>query len=188
MEYLKRIEAIEKGVSSKDRMIFALMALFGLFMIVIPQALKNSNPVVIQTQTGAEIATTTPWKLSEARIERFTNAYLAARFQWDAKSFVDQRKQLGILTDDAVLTKLKAFEGLAQNQDARSYYVLESPPSWDGRQKIEAHVTRVLRIQSAALATPLVVRLSYMEAPVTPENPYGLRVTELDESQPGGGR
>jgi hypothetical protein len=192
MEYLKPIETLEKSVSSYQKIIIALIVLVGVTATVISYLSRESNPVLVQIDSSINLAKVESWKLSAARMEAFTRAYLGSRFEWSETTFDQKKTMLATLTDAGIFSKLKdsvnAFEAIAKNQKAASYYILEGFWFSNTDHKIEARLTRVLRIQEAALATPLIVHLTYIDAPLTPENPYGLKVSALDESEVRGDR
>ncbi len=141
----------------------------------------------IRTEKGIVLSEVEPWKLSAARIEEFSRAYLSDRFAWSENDFADKVKNLAVITSPGVITKLKdsllAFEALTHNQKAKSYYVLESFRFSNEDKKIDVQITRVIRIQAAALATPLDIEIDYSDAPLTAENPYGLVVTSVNERE-----
>jgi hypothetical protein len=187
VQYLTPLENLEKTVARDRRIIIGLFALLAVAIGFVPQIVKKSNPLLIRTEKGIVLSEVEPWKLSVARIEEFSRAYLSDRFVWSEADFADKRKNLSAITNPEILSKLKdsiqAFEALSRNQKAKSYYVLEEFHFSNEEKKIVVQMTRVLRIQSAALATPLRIEISYTEAPLSPENPYGLVVTSVDERE-----
>lgn len=191
MEYLKQNENLEESLRLSRVTVAFLALLLLLTVVILPGSVRRSNPVLVQSESGFALANVEPWRLSSVRMDAFTKAFLSARFEWSEDSFPEVKKTLSEFVDAAVLEKLKdsvqAYEGLARNQKAHCYFVLESPPIYDNEHsKIEAHVTRVLRIQNTVLATPLIIEFSYASAPITAENPYGLKVISLSESEVGG--
>ena len=185
MDYLQPIQILETTLSHYRRAVFGLLVVLGLAVVVVPKIAKESNPVLIQTESGFILSKLEPWTLAASRMEAFTKAYLTARFDWDETTFDGRRKDLASLLDGSILVKLKdstnAFEALARNQKAHSYYVYEGYGFSNAQHKIEARMIRVLRIQNAAFATPLIVRIVYSESALSAENPYGLTVSSLDE-------
>ena len=78
---------------------------------------------------------------------------------------------------------LQGLGSLSKAQQARSYFVLESWGFSNAEHKIEARIDRVIRVRSAAVATPMTVRLVVQEAPMTETNPYGLKIESLEEAE-----
>jgi hypothetical protein len=187
MEYLTPLENREKRIARDKKIIIGLFALLAVAIGLVPEIVKTSNPLLIRTEKGIVLSEVEPWKLSVARTEEFSRAYLSDRFAWSDADIIDKRKSLSAVTTPEVLSKLKdslqAFEVMAHNQKARSFYVLEEFHFSNEDKKIVVVITRVLRIQSAALATPIRIEISYRDAQLTPENPYGLVVTSVDERE-----
>ena len=189
MKYLSPIENLEKTISRDRKLILLLIALLALAVTVIPLAMKKGNPLLVRTEKGIVLSEVEPWKLSVARIEGFTRAYLSSRFEWSEADIAQKRQAVSNFVSPAVFAKLKdsivTFETLARNQKAKSYYVLEDFHFSADDHTIEAKITRVLRIQNAALATPLLVGISYSDATLSPENPFGMHATSLNEAEVG---
>ena len=187
MEYLKPIEVLEQTIARYKTILYSLVALLGLSLILVPQIVKQSNPVIVKTKDGAILAPVSAWSNSIDRLEGYTNAYLAARFNWKPETIEEKKTELKNLTTDAVFSKLKesiaAFQSLAQNQQAKSYYVLEDFSVSNASQKIEIFATRIIRIKNVAAATPLHILISYQESAITQTNPYGLAISGIDESE-----
>jgi hypothetical protein len=187
MQYLTPLENLEKKVAYGQKIIIGLVLLLALSIGYVPTVVKKSNPLLIRTETGIVLSEVEPWKLTSARIEEFTRAYLSSRFEWRDETFAQKRKSLSQIADPQVFLKLKdslqAFEAIAHNQKARSYYILENFQFSNQEQKIMVDVTRVLRIQSAALSTPLRIEINYGEASLSGENPYGLVATSINEME-----
>jgi hypothetical protein len=191
MEYLKPIEMLNQTIKRYHIGLLSLIILLGLSLIVVPEMTRNGNPLIVDTDAGAQVTHVSPWKLSVERINQFTKAYLTHRFEWAPETFSKEKSNLKVLVSDKVFAKLKesfvAFESLAQNQSAKSYYVLEDFGFANEKRIIEARVTRVLRIKDVALATPLSILINYDETSVTEANPFGLIVTAVKEVQLGSG-
>ena len=189
MQYLKPLDDLEKKIAYSNKIIIGLFFLLAVAIGLTPQIVKKSNPLLIRTEKGIVLSEVEPWKLSVARVDEFSRAYLSDRFLWSDADFSDKRKNLSVITDPQAMVKLKdsiqAFESMARNQKAKSYYVLEDFHFSNDERKITLQITRVLRIQSAALSTPLAIDISYREAPLSAENPYGLVVTAIDEREVG---
>jgi hypothetical protein len=187
MQYLTPLENLEKTVARDRRIIIGLFLLLAICLVFVPQVVKKSNPLLIRTEKGIVLSEVEPWKLSVARMEEFSRAYLSDRFVWSENDFGQKRKNLSEILSPEVNLKLKdslqAFESLTRNQKAKSYYILEEFHFSNEENKLSIQVTRVLRIQNAALATPLRIDMSYSEAPLTSENPYGLVITSLSETE-----
>ena len=187
MEYLKPIESLEKNLRFYQQMTAALIGVITLIVIILPNAAKHSNPLLIKTDQSVSLAEVSSWNLSVDRLERFAKAYLSARFEWTADNFGKKKDSLKELTSESVFSSLKtpltSFESLAQTQGAKSYYVLEDFGFSNAKKLIEAKITRVIRIKNAALATPLQITLTFDEASLSESNPFGLTVVGLDESE-----
>jgi hypothetical protein len=187
MEYLRPLENLENKVALYRKVIIGLFSLLAIALVAVPQAARKSNPLLIRTEKGLVLSEVEPWKLSVARVEEFSKAYLADRFTWSESDFGQKRTQLSQITEPLVMTKLKdslqAFEAMTHNEKARSYYVLEDFHFSNEQKKVSIQMTRVLRIRSAALSTPLRIELTYSEAPLTAENPYGLVIDTLNEQE-----
>lgn len=188
MEYLKPIEDLRSSLTLYKKLTIGLAILLSLAIVGVPFALRSGPYVVTEQGDLSQLAQSRPWEISVARIEGFTKQFLKSRFEWDAKHFDQQRGQLELLTTDVVFGKLKdsinSFRSLAQNQAARCYYLLEGFGFSNSQQKIEARIVRVIRIGAIATATPLTIRVSYRDAKLTRENPYGLAVSSLEEVLP----
>ncbi len=187
MQYLKPIEVLEATVKRYQLTLFGLLGIIALCLVLVPSMVKNGNPLLITTDSAVELAHTTPWNLSVERFERFTKLYLADRFEWDKDNFDSKKTDLKTIVSTDVFTKLResftTFQSLGQTQGARSFYVLEDFGFSNSQNKILAKVTRVLRIQNVAVATPLEIHISFQESTVSQSNPYGLTVTSVEEQQ-----
>jgi len=187
MEYLKPIESLERNLNFFRKLAVALVASVILLAIILPDIAKKSNPIVIKTAQSAVIAEVSSWDLSRERLERFTKMYLSDRFEWGPDNFENKRNALKELTSESVFSKLKSpissFESLAKLQGARSYYVLEDFGFSNSKKTLQAQITRVIRIKSAALATPLRIVLNYDETSISDANPFGMTVVGLDEAE-----
>ncbi|MCM0606266.1 MAG: hypothetical protein KA715_09260 [Xanthomonadaceae bacterium] len=154
-------------------------------IVFIPVILTNRPFVIVDDDSIHRMLKTKPWEVSVFRIEAFTKQYLISRFEWNNDTFSKREALLKTLTDEAVFKKLKAsissFQSLAQNQKAKCFFTFEGFGFSNSEKKIVAHISRVLRIGTMAAATPLIVRLTYRESSVSPENPYGLQVVGVEE-------
>lgn len=188
MEYLKPIEQLKARNKFNQGVIYGLLVLMGLLLIAVPQILKGEPFLLKTTDDFPTVVQTEPWKLSVSRIEGFSHEYLEARFHWSAPTMPKAKDRLKAIAGDVVYAKLKdsiaANEALAQNQKAESYFVMEKPPTFSNTlDQAEMHITRVFRIRSVALATPLLIRFSVKQSAITEQNPYGLVLDELDEEE-----
>lgn len=189
MEYLQPIKTLEGKVTLYRNLLIATVAILIVALIAIPASVSQGNPVLVQSADRVTIAKNEPWNLSVLRIEEFLKQYIRSRFQWNEGNFDEQKKNLKSLVSDAVFTRLKdslsAFESLNKNHKARSDFVLEGYGFSNEKHKIEARIIRVLHIGKVAAATPLTIQISYQDTAITPDNPYGLVVTGLTESDGG---
>ena len=187
MEYLKPIEQLKSRIKFDQGIIFGLLILIGLLLVAVPQILKGEPYLVQTTEDLPMLLKSKPWKLSQSRIEGFSREYLEARFHFSPATFDGKKERLKEIVGGPIFSKLRdsmaTNEALAVNQKAESYYTLESESFSSALDQAELHLTRVLRIRSAALATPLIVRLSLKPAPVTERNPYGFMIGELIEEE-----
>lgn len=165
--------------------LIGLLGILALSVLAVPVSMKKDQMIVVNREGIAEIKPNEPWKHTTTRIESFTKHYLSQRFEWNKTNFEVKKEILKHITSDAVFGRLKdsftAFEALAQNQDASCYYVLEGFGFSNSQKKIEARITRILRVKNVGLATPLVIRISFQEAILSEANPYGLIIDGLEE-------
>jgi hypothetical protein len=185
MDYLKPIEQLKSRIKFDQSVIFSLLVLIGVLLIAVPLVMKG-EPFLIEPVDGLpQILKSEPWRLSTSRVNGFSRAYLEARFHWQPENIGKSRMRLEALTTASVFSQLKnsmtASEGLAQNQKAESYYVIEREAYSKAMDGAELQVTRVLRIQNAAIATPLNIKLTIHGAPITDQNPYGFVLAGVDE-------
>ncbi len=187
MEYLRPIEQLKQLAKLYQVAILVLAGLLGISLVAVPSIVKKENPIVINEDSVARIAEVDPWKITTTRMEGFAKLYLLNRFEWNREDFSRKKEKLKSITTDSVYQKYKEsftqFEALAQNQAAKSYYVLEGFGFSNAQKKIEVRITRIIRIRNVGMATPLTVRLSYQETAVNAENPYGLIIDGIEESE-----
>lgn len=185
MEYLKPIEALEQEVNRNKVIFYILAGLLAIAITILPKVVRESNPLLINTPDGVLLANVSPWGLSAKRFDQFTDAYLAARFSWTPETLNQTKLDLKAITAPQVMIKMKdSFvysDSLAQTQKAKSFYVREDYQVSSTGEKIEIWATRILRIKNVGIATPLHLILSYQEAPITKENPYGIVVSGVEE-------
>ena len=187
MQYLKPIENLENKISLYQKISIGLFLLLAVALIAIPESARKSNPILIRTEKGLVLSEVEPWKLSAARVDQFSRAYLSNRFVWSESDFDQKKLNLSRLTTPSVFTKLKdslqTFESMSKNQKAKSYYVLEEFHFSNEERKIALQITRVLRIRNAALATPIRIEMTYSETSLSPDNPYGLLIETVNEQE-----
>ncbi len=188
MEYLHPIKILETKLKLYRVALIACAACLLASVIVTPVLSRNGNPVLIQGERGIRITEREPWKTSVTRMQEFLNDYLATRFEWNEANFSEKGEHLKRITTETVFAKMKdsisAFETLSKSQKASSYFILEGFGFSNEKHQIEARISRVLRIGKLALATPLVIQLEYRDVPLKNENPYGLVVSAINESEP----
>lgn len=185
MEYLNPIKQLEHLIKRYQIALVVLALLLGIAIIAVPALSRSGYCIVVEQDGLATLAATKPWKVSAARVEGFLKSYLSARFEWTPETFSKSKETLKVFTSDAVYSKLKdslaSFESIAQNQQAKSHFILEGFGFANAKRRIEARVTRVLRIKHLGLSTPLVIRIAYEDVAVSQTNPYGLVVTGVEE-------
>ena len=188
MEYLKPIETLQRSIERYETLVTVLSVLLGISIIAVPMLFRNGPYVVSNQNSFSTVSQSEPWKLTPARMEGFTKLYLSSRFEWAPDNFQAKLSSLKEVTSEGVFKNLKnsnsSFQSIAQNDQARSYFVFEGYGFSNKERKIEAKITRVLRIKNTAAATPFVVRLSYQETSISELNPYGLVVTGVEETVP----
>lgn len=187
MEYLKPIETLQNSLKGYQKMVVALLILLGVSIFAVPVLFKNGPYLIKDQESFFATSKSEPWKLTVGRIEGFTKLYIATRFEWTPENFKSKETTLKEVVSDSVFIKLKeslsSFRAIAQNQHASSFYVFEGYGFSNKEQKIEARITRVLRIKNVAIATPLIVRLKFQEVGVSETNPYGMNLIGIEESE-----
>lgn len=187
MEYLKPIETLQDCLKRYQRMVIALMVLLGVTIFAVPALFKNGPYLIKDQGSFFAVSKSEPWKMTVGRVEGFTKLYISTRFEWTPENFKSKETALKEIINESALIKLKeslsSLRGIAQNQHASSFYVFEGYGFSNKEQKIEARITRVLRIKNVAVATPLVLRLKFQEVSVSDANPYGMSVIGIEESE-----
>lgn len=188
MEYLKPIETLQDSLRRYQRIIYALCVVLAMSIVFVPALFTSGPYIIVDDDSIHRMLKSKPWEVSIARIESFTKQYLSHRFEWSSDSFHKKEASLKEYTDENVFKKLKdslsSFKSMAQNQKAKCFYVFEGFGFSNSEKKIEAHITRVLRIGNLAASTPLVIKLLYRESSVSEANPYGLTITGVEETEP----
>lgn len=188
MDYLTPLETQKNTIKRFQQFTFVILILLGIAMLAVPAIIGRGPVVVIDTQDYMHVVKSKPWNVTISRIEGFTKLYLSSRFEWVKNNFSEKKEVLSKVTDETIFKRLKdsigSFESIATNQNGKSYYVLEGYGFSNEKRKIEARITRVLRMNNLAVATPFTVRLSYKETSVSESNPYGLVVDGLEEVEP----
>jgi hypothetical protein len=186
-EYTHPSRDLQGALARSHRALYVLGSLLALSIVAVPWILRQ-GPVVVMDQDGySHMVRSKPWQLTVSRMEGFTRLYLLNRWEWSPEDFDAKRASLEELVVPTILPKLKdslqGLSSLSKAQQARSYFVLEGWGFSNADHKIEARIDRVIRIKSAAVATPMTVRLIVQEAPVTESNPYGLKIESLEEAE-----
>jgi hypothetical protein len=123
MQYLKPLENLENKAALYQKICIGLFLVLAIALIAIPESARKSNPILIRTEKGLVLSEIEPWKLSSARIEQFSRAYLSNRFVWSEGEFDQKKINLSRLTTPSVFTKLKdslqTFESMSKNQKAK---------------------------------------------------------------------
>ncbi len=161
-----------------------MIAVIGVIMPIS----QNSGPYVIQESDRiSTVSRSMPWRLSTERITGFLHHYLAARFEWSNETFELKRKTLQVVTTDSVYSKLKesiiAYSAITKSQNARGFYILEGFQYSNEKRIIEALVSRVIRVGNTGVVTPLKILIEFDEARLNEQNPYGITITSLNESE-----
>lgn len=186
MEYLKPLEAVNAALNKYQTISFFLCGLLALSLLAVPAILSSGPFVIIDEGSYSRLTESKPWSLNVSRLEGFTKLYLSSRFEWNKDTFPEKSKAIIALTDLSVFNRLKdnlnSLELLAKGQNARSFYVLEGFGYSQSQKKIEADITRIIRIQNTAVATPLKIRIAFSEAGPSSMNPYGLKVVGVEET------
>jgi hypothetical protein len=185
METFSVIDRLRSELRLYQRALIGCLVILAVSIVGVPAVLR-SGPYVISDQGHFyQLARTKPWELTISRMEGFAKLYLSSRFEWNAENFTGKKAQLKSIMKEAVFNRFKdslnSFEALAKSQSARSFYALEGFAFSNAKHVLEARVSRVLRIQTSGLVSPIVVRLSFEEVPVTESNPYGLQITGVEE-------
>lgn len=148
----------------------------------------QKGPYFVRENDSFSVVTQSePWRLTTERIEGFLRLYLDGRMHWSKEDFDSKKALLSAITSETVQTKLKdslvAFGAMARNQDMRSFYVLEGHRFSNEKKIVEAQVSRIIRIGATGVVTPIQLVITYDEAAVTEQNPYGLKIVSIDESE-----
>jgi len=185
MEYQSTIETYRSQVRFYRALCLAFIAMVGAQVVF--GAIDRGPYVVKETDSFFSVSQTEPWKLTIERVEGFLKLYLKGRMEWSKDDFDSKRSLLFEISSEAVQGKLKdsllSFGAMAKNQDMRCFYVLEGYRFSNEKKLIEANVSRIIRIGNTGVVTPIRVVIGYDEASVTEQNPYGLKVISLDESE-----
>ena len=185
MEYQSVIGEHRSQVKFYQLLCLALVFVLGILSIVVPTTLKAGPYIIQDTESLLSVSRSQPWKLTVSRVEGFLKLYLNGRFNWSKENFAAQKDILTQIISDAALNKLKdsliSIEAIAKTQGARSFYILEGYRFSNQQKVIEAQVSRVIRVGSTGVVTPLLIHLYFEEASVTEQNPYGLQITSLEE-------
>ncbi len=185
MEYLKPIETLQSSLKRAQKTIHILCALLAISIIGVPMLFRSGPYVITDSDSFYKVVKSKPWEVSTSRVEGFTKKYLTTRFEWSEETFSTKEDELKNITEESVFKKLKdsisSFKSISQNQKAKSYFTFEGYGFSNSDKKIEARITRVIRIKNIAAASPLIVRLSYQEVAVSEANPYGMTVTGIEE-------
>lgn len=185
MEFNSMIESHRSQIRFYQLLCIGLVATMTVLAVIVPSSLKTGPYIVNDSGAFFTVSRSEPWKVSVARIEGFLKLFLTSRFEWSNESFEQRKATLKQITTDKVLTNLKdsiaSYSAIAKSQDAKSYYLLEGFRFAHEKHVIEAQVSRVIRVGATGVVTPLFLRLFYEDAPISEGNPYGLRVTAIEE-------
>lgn len=189
MEFQSVIDHGRSQVKFYRVLCIALLAIVGIQAVVVPTAIQSGPYVINDMDSFFSLSKSEPWKLTVGRMEGFLKLYLTGRMDWSKENFDSRKKILSTISSDSVQSKLKdsllSFGAMARNQDVRSFYVLEGYRFSNEKKVIEANVSRIIRVGSTGVVTPIRVSIGFTEAAVTEENPYGLKIIALTESEVG---
>ena len=185
MNYQNKLETDQKQILFYRWLCLALVATVGVQEIL--SSIDKGPYFVKENDSFFTVSRSEPWKLTVERVRNFLNLYLKGRMEWSKEDFESKRSLLSEISSEAVQSKLKdslvTFEAMAKSQDMRSFYVVEGYRVSNERRIIEATVSRVIRIGTTGVVTPIRVIICYDESAITENNPYGLKVISLDESE-----
>ncbi len=187
MDFNNMIDSHRSQIKFYQLSCLALIGVLGLLAVIVPSSLKTGPYVIQETETVSAVSISEPWKLSVARVQGFLKLFLNSRFEWSKETFEQKREMLKRIATDQVLSKMKdsldSYSAIAKSQDARGYYVLEGFRFSNDQHVIEAQVSRIIRLGTTGVVTPLSLRLSYEDASISDKNPYGLRVKGIEEGE-----
>ncbi len=187
MDFNNMVDESRSQVRFYQAICLSLIGLLAILAVIVPSSLKNGPYVIQEASTASAVSVSQPWRLSVARIEGFLKMFLSNRFEWTKETFDQKKSQLKNIVTEAVQTKLKesivGYGAIAKSQDAKGYYVLEGFRFSNEQHLIEAQVSRIIRLGTTGVVTPLVLRLVFEDMSVSDANPYGLRVKAIEEGE-----
>lgn len=187
MEFQSMINDHRNQITFYRRLCLGLIAALSFIAIVVPLTMSAGPYIVRDSENLYSVSKAQPWKLTVSRMEGFLRLYLSGRFDWTKENFGERKALLKEILSEPAFQKMKdsllSLEILSKNQGARSFFILEGYQFSNERKIIEAKVSRVLRVGTTGVVTPLVVRIYFDDAAMTEKNPYGLRIKSLEEGE-----
>ena len=187
MDFNNVIDSHRSQVRFYQLTCLALIAVLGLLAIIVPSSLKAGPYIISESEGAATVMPSQPWRITVSRVEGFLRLFLSTRFEWRKETFDQKKDLLKTLVAEPVLSKIRdsvvAYGSVAKAQDARGYYVLEGFRFSNEQHAIEAQVSRIIRLGSTGVVTPLSLRLIYEDTALSDSNPYGLRVKAIEEGE-----
>lgn len=187
MDFQNAIDQHRSQIKFYRLMCVSLTLVIGILAVIVPSSLKNGPYIIQDNDSLFSISRSEPWKLTTSRLEGFLKLYLTARFDWFQGNFDARKELLRTILDESPFTKMKdsivSLGLLAKNQDARGFFILEGYRFSNEQRIIEAKVSRIIRVGTVGALTPLLIRLHYAETAVTEQNPYGLIIKSLEETE-----
>lgn len=192
MDFNSWVDSHRSQIKFYQAFSLGLIIVLGILAVVVPSSLKNGPYIIRESDSIATVTRAEPWKLTVGRIEGFLKLFLSARFEWSKESFEQKKTILKGISDEAPFNKLKdsitSYGAIAKSQDARGYYVLEGYRFSNEQKLIETQVSRVIRIGTTGVVTPLMIRITFEESALSDGNPFGLRVKAIEERDPSADR
>ncbi len=187
MDFKNIIDSHRSQIKFYQLSCLALISVLGILAVIVPSSLKSGPYIIQETETVSTVIVSEPWKITVARIQGFLRLFLNSRFEWSKENFEQKREILKTIVSDSVFNKLKDsvanYGSIAKFQDARGFYVLEDFRLANQQHVIEAQVSRIIRLSTTGVVTPLRLRLIYEETTISNANPYGLRVKAIEEGE-----
>ena len=185
MDFNNMVDSHRSQIKFYRASCLALIGVLALLAVVVPTSLKTGPYIIRESDTVSSVIQSEPWKVTAARIEGFLRLYLSNRFEWSKENVDQKRDAVRTLVTDGVAAKLKdsmvSYSTIAKAQNARAYYVLEGFRFSNERRLIDAQVSRIIRVGTTGVVTPLQIRLVYEDSAVSGQNPYGFRVNSIEE-------
>jgi hypothetical protein len=187
MEFNNMLESLRAQIKFYQVLSLLLIGVLAVLAVIAPASIQL-GPYVIQDSNGyAAVTRSEPWKLTVSRVEGFLKLFLSTRYEWSKDGFDQKKEALNSLVTDAVAAKLKdsvvSYGTFAKAQDARAFFILEGFRFSNEKHVIEAQISRIIRVGTTGVVTPLFLKISYEDTSVSNMNPYGLRVKAIEESE-----